>query len=122
MWIQNLKLNNFRNYFYENIDFNEDINIFLGDNAQGKTNLLESVYYLANAKSFKTVRDKDIIMFKEASMKLEGRIRKDNSFKNVSIEASEKDKDIYVNGIKYAKNKDLKALFKLVLLDRKSVV
>lgn len=115
MWIQNLKLNNFRNYFYENIDFNEDINIFLGDNAQGKTNLLESVYYLANAKSFKTVRDKDIIMFKEASMKLEGRIRKDNSFKNVSIEASEKDKDIYVNGIKYAKNKDLKALFKLVL-------
>lgn len=115
MWIQNLKLKNFRNYFYENIDFNEDINIFLGDNAQGKTNLLESVFYLANAKSFKTVRDRDIIMFDESSMKLEGMIRKNNSFKNVSIEASDKDKDIYVNGIKYAKNKDLQALFKLVL-------
>lgn len=115
MWIQNIKLNNFRNYFYENIEFNRDINIFLGDNAQGKTNLLESVYYLSNAKSFKTVRDKDIIMFKEKSMKLEGQIRKGKSFKNVSIETSDRDKNIYVNGIKYAKNKDLKALFKLVL-------
>ncbi|MDD7305445.1 MAG: DNA replication/repair protein RecF [Peptoniphilaceae bacterium] len=115
MWIQNLKVNNFRNYFYENIDFNEDINIFLGDNAQGKTNLLEAVYYLSNARSFKTVRDRDIIMFKENSMKLEGKIRKKNSFKNVSIKVNDKDKDIYVNDIKYSKNKDLKALFKLVL-------
>lgn len=115
MWIQNLKLKNFRNYFYENIDFNRDINIFLGDNAQGKTNLLESVYYLANARSFKTVRDREIIMFNENSMKLEGRIRKGNSFKNVYIESSNKEKQIYVNDISYSKNKDLRALFKLVL-------
>ena len=67
MRIKNIRLNKFRNYFYENVDFNEDINIFLGDNAQGKTNLLESVYYLANAKSFKSIRDKDLIMFSESS-------------------------------------------------------
>ena len=47
IWIQNLKLNKFRNYLSQNIEFNENINIFLGDNAQGKTNLLESIYYLA---------------------------------------------------------------------------
>ncbi|MDU1316952.1 AAA family ATPase, partial [Anaerococcus hydrogenalis] len=44
MWIQSLKLNKFRNYLSQNIEFNENINIFLGDNAQGKTNLLESIY------------------------------------------------------------------------------
>ncbi|MDU6791460.1 MAG: AAA family ATPase, partial [Anaerococcus sp.] len=75
MWIQNLKLNKFRNYLFQNIEFNKNINIFLGDNAQGKTNLLESIYYLANAKSFKSFRDKDLIMFNEKEMDLEGTIR-----------------------------------------------
>ena len=106
MWIQNLKLNKFRNYLSQNIEFNENINIFLGDNAQGKTNLLESIYYLANAKSFKSFRDKDLIMFNEKEMSLDGIIRKNQSFKNVRIS---------VNEIKYDKNKDLKSLFKLVL-------
>lgn len=115
MWISNLKLYNFRNYFYESIEFNKDINIFLGDNAQGKTNLLESVYYLSNAKSFKTVRDFDIIQFGQKDMRLEGQIRKGSSFKNVQIKLINNEKQINVNGIKYSKNKDLRSLFKLVL-------
>lgn len=115
MWIQNLKLNKFRNYLFQNIEFNKNINIFLGDNAQGKTNLLESIYYLANAKSFKSFRDKDLIMFNEKEMGLEGTIRKGESFKNVQISVKENKKDIFVNEIKYDKNKDLKSLFKLVL-------
>lgn len=115
MWIQNLKLNKFRNYLSQNIEFNENINIFLGDNAQGKTNLLESIYYLANAKSFKSFRDTDLIMFNEKEMSLDGIIRKNQSFKNVHIDVNENKKDIFVNEIKYDKNKDLKSLFKLVL-------
>lgn len=115
MWIQNLKLNKFRNYLFQNIEFNKNINIFLGDNAQGKTNLLESIYYLANAKSFKSFRDKDLIMFNEKEMGLEGTIRKGESFKNVQISVNENKKDIFVNEIKYDKNKDLKSIFKLVL-------
>lgn len=117
MWIQNLKLNKFRNYLFQNIEFNKNINIFLGDNAQGKTNLLESIYYLANAKSFKSFRDKDLIMFNEKEMGLEGTIRKGESFKNVQISVKENKKDIFVNEIKYDKNKDLKSLFKLVLFN-----
>ncbi|WP_243342231.1 DNA replication/repair protein RecF [Anaerococcus sp. AGMB09787] len=115
MWIKDLNLVNFRNYFYQSVEFNEDINIFIGDNAQGKTNLLESVYYLANATSFKKIRDRDIIRFKQSTMSLEGTIRKGRSFKEVKIEVSDKDKSISVNGVKYDRNKDLRALFKLVL-------
>lgn len=115
MWIKSLKLNKFRNYLYQNIEFNENINIFLGDNAQGKTNLLESIYYLSNAKSFKANRDKEIIMFNEKEMVLDGLIRKKNSFKKVYIKTNEFGKDIFVNDVKYDNSKDLKALFKIVL-------
>lgn len=115
MWIKNLKLNNFRNYFYESVEFNEDYNIFIGDNAQGKTNLLESVYYLANASSFKKIRDTDIIRFSQSQMRLAGTIRKGRSFKEVLIEVKDKDKSIFVNGVKYDRRKDLRSLFKLVL-------
>lgn len=115
MWIKDLKLNNFRNYFYQSVEFNEDYNIFIGDNAQGKTNLLESVYYLANGTSFKKIRDKDIIRFSQSQMRLKGTIRKGRSFKEVSIEVKDKDKSIFVNGVKYDRRKDLSSLFKIVL-------
>lgn len=122
MWIKNLKLNNFRNYFYESVEFNEDYNIFIGDNAQGKTNLLESVYYLANASSFKKIRDTDIIRFSQSQMRLAGTIRKGRSFKEVLIEVKDKDKSIFVNGVKYDRRKDLRSLFKLVLLLPKTLL
>lgn len=115
MWIKDLKLNNFRNYFYQSVEFNEDYNIFIGDNAQGKTNLLESVYYLANGTSFKKIRDKDIIRFSQSQMRLKGTIRKGRSFKEVYIEVKDKDKSIFVNGVKYDRRKDLRSLFKIVL-------
>ncbi len=115
MWISNIKLENFRNYKDSNVDFNQGINIFIGDNAQGKTNLLESLYYLANATSFKKIRDRDIINFKKDQMKLDGIIRKGNFFKHVIIDTKSSDKTIVVNEVKYERNKDLKSLFSLVL-------
>ncbi len=115
MWIQDIKLYNFRNYFYESVVFNESTNIFIGDNAQGKTNLLESCYYLANATSFKKLRDKDIINFGQEKMELSGTIRKGRSFKKVLIRVEGADKNIFVNEVEYKRNKDLKSLFKLVL-------
>lgn len=115
MWIKNINLKSFRNYKNESVDFKPGTNIFLGDNAQGKTNLLESLYYLANATSFKKIRDKDIISFGESSMEVSGIVRKDEYFKSVKIELDQGVKNIWVNDIKYDRNKDLKALFSLVL-------
>lgn len=115
MWIQDIKLYNFRNYFYETVSFNDSINIFIGDNAQGKTNLLESCYYLANATSFKKLRDKDLIQFGQDKMEVKGTIRKDRSFKKVEIYVEGSYKNIFVNEVEYKRNKDLKSLFKLVL-------
>lgn len=63
MHIKELELNNFRNYESVKVSFSRGVNIFLGENAQGKTNLLEGIYLHAVAKSFKTRRDRDMIRF-----------------------------------------------------------
>lgn len=115
MWISEIEIKNFRNYHNQFVNFNDSINIFLGDNAQGKTNLLESLYYLANATSFKKIRDRDIISFGKEEMTLKGLIRKDRYFKKVLVDIEDGKKKICVNGVKYERNKDLKALFSLVL-------
>src|SRR5699024_8717124 len=101
-------------YFYENLKFDPKINIFLGDNAQGKTNLLEAVFFCANATSFKKIKDSDLIMFKENEMNLKALIQKNNSFKKIDINVTKEKKTIIVNDIKYKKNRDLKALFNIV--------
>ncbi len=63
MYIKEIELHNFRNYEDIKVSFSKDVNIFLGENAQGKTNLLEGIYLNAVAHSFKTVRDRDMIRF-----------------------------------------------------------
>lgn len=63
MFIDTLALNNYRNYKSEEIAFSHGINILYGDNAQGKTNVLESIYMLATTKSHRGSKDKEIIGF-----------------------------------------------------------
>ena len=61
MYIKNISLKNFRNYSSLNVSFSRNMNVFIGANAQGKTNLLESIFLCAMGKSFKYVSEKEII-------------------------------------------------------------
>lgn len=63
MYIKRIELQDFRNYAKLEASFSEKVNIFIGNNAQGKTNLLEGIYMNAMAKSFKTSKDKELIRF-----------------------------------------------------------
>lgn len=65
MYIESIELKNFRNYQDLQLDFDKGTNIFYGDNAQGKTNILESVYICGTTKSHKGSKDKEIIRFGE---------------------------------------------------------
>ena len=73
MYIKNLELKNFRNYESLKLAFNEKVNIVLGNNAQGKTNLVEAIYLSSFGKSFRTSSDYKLIKFgeKEAFIKVE---------------------------------------------------
>ena len=61
MWIEKLILNNFRNYGKQEIVLNKNMNIFYGENAQGKTNVIESIFLSSIGKSFRTNKDSEMI-------------------------------------------------------------
>ena len=63
MYIKNIELTNFRNYDELKVDFNKNVNLILGNNAQGKTNLLESIYLTSIGRSFRTNKDSDLVKF-----------------------------------------------------------
>ena len=63
MYIESLALKDFRNYEKLDMNFSKNINILYGDNAQGKTNILEAIYISATTKSHRNSKDKDIIRF-----------------------------------------------------------
>jgi DNA replication and repair protein RecF len=69
MIIKNIELENFRNYRSGTCFFDPHVNVITGSNAQGKTNLLEAVYYLSGARSFRTRSDKDIINLDSDSLR-----------------------------------------------------
>ena len=84
MNIKNIKLKNFRNYDDLDLNFKESLNVFVGKNAQGKTNILESIYFSALGKSFRVCKDKDIIKWNKENGKCE--IEFENRFRNKKIE------------------------------------
>ena len=68
--IKKIHILQFRNIKDQYIKPNKDINIFVGDNAQGKTNLVEAIYFLGHNKSFKTKNLKDLIPFNKKDIKV----------------------------------------------------
>ncbi|MGN1013346.1 MAG: DNA replication/repair protein RecF [Clostridia bacterium] len=76
MHINKIKLENFRNYEEQEIDLVNGINLFLGDNAQGKTNIIEAIYICAFGKSYRTIKDNELIMFNKDFCKIDTRYTK----------------------------------------------
>ena len=73
MKLNTLQLENYRNYEEVTLDCHPEVNILIGENAQGKTNLLESIYTLAK-QSHRTSNDKELIRFKADYAKIEGEL------------------------------------------------
>ncbi len=76
MVIKSLELSDFRNYAFLNIDFDEGTNILFGDNAQGKTNILEAVFLCATTKSHRGSKDRDIVSFQAEESHIRAYVRK----------------------------------------------
>lgn len=76
MKIKSLKIKNFRNYDLLNLDFDGSANIFYGDNAQGKTNILEALYITGTTKSHRGAKDRDLIQFEKDEAHIETVIEK----------------------------------------------
>ena len=74
MILKEIKLRQFRNYEALTLEFSPGINVFLGENAQGKTNLMEAIYSLSMARSPRTANEKEMIRWQQDSATLTGKI------------------------------------------------
>lgn len=79
MYLKELQLKNYRNYEALDIKFDNNINVIIGENAQGKTNLLEAIYLLAFTKSYRTSNDKELIRWNEEFAKITARLTKESN-------------------------------------------
>ena len=103
MELTSLKLVNYRNYADLKLDFSDGVNVFLGENAQGKTNLLESIYVLALTRSHRTSSDKELIRWHEKEATISGRVKKNISETPLSLHFSNKGKRARVNHLEQSK-------------------
>ena len=100
MFLRNLELNNFRNISKISLNFDKNINIFIGNNAQGKTNILESIYFLAITRSHRTHNEANLINKESLYTKISGVYDDDTSTAHtLSILLNEKGKKVSVDNI-----------------------
>ena len=115
MIIKSLELDNFRNYGTLSINFDSGTNILYGDNAQGKTNILEAIYLSATTKSHKGSKDRDIIHFDAEEAHIRTYVVKDGLENRVDMHLRKnKSKGIAINGQKIKKAADLLGLLNVV--------
>ena len=115
MVINSLKLTDFRNYESLDINFDSGTNILYGDNAQGKTNILEAIYLSATTKSHKGSKDSDIIAFGKDEAHIRTILEKDNVETRVDMHLRRnKTKGIAVDSVKLKKASELLGLLNIV--------
>ena len=115
MKINRLALTGFRNYEWETVEFSEETNVICGNNAQGKTNLLEAVYLVSCGKSFRTRSDRELVGFGFSSADILADITSHEREQTVNIRLNPGSaKKILVNGVKKTAS-ELSATFNTVL-------
>lgn len=115
MYIESIQLKNFRNYENLELSLDQGTNIFYGDNAQGKTNILESVYLCGTTKSHRGSKDRDLIRFGEEDAHIRMMVMKDGlSYKIDMHLRKNKAKGAAVNGLPIHKARELFGIVNLV--------
>ena len=97
MKLRSLILRNFRTYKSLNISFHDKFNLIYGNNAQGKTNLLEAVYYISSFRPFKSVKNEELITFGQQNAGLKGEIVSETGLDEISIHIVRGKKSVKLN-------------------------
>lgn len=106
MYIDNVILENFRNYESQQVELNKNINIIYGNNAQGKTNIIEAIFLCAFGKSFRAKKDQELIKFNEKNCRVEVSYKKSDREGTIKAEIEDK-KVFFSNGVKQNKISDI---------------
>lgn len=115
MRIKSLKLKDFRNYELLQLDFDASTNIFYGNNAQGKTNILEAVYLSGTTKSHRGTKDRDLIKFGENESHIEVVVEKNSVSYQVDMHLKKSSpKGIAINKLPIRKASELFGIINIV--------
>ena len=115
MRIKSLKLLYFRNYLSMNIDVHPSLNVLVGNNANGKTNIIESIFCLALGRSYRTKSDSECIMFGETATAMSCVVNKNNKNLDIMLGISNKGKSAKIAGVKKNKLTDFVGELNVVL-------
>ena len=116
MFIKRLQMLNYRNYNVLDISLGPHVNVFMGDNAQGKTNILEGIYYCAFARSHRTSKDKELINWNSDNALLSVTVGRERLDKRIDISIlKDGKKAIQINKIKIKKIGELFGNFNVVM-------
>jgi DNA replication and repair protein RecF len=116
MYVKYLKLKNYRNYDELYIELNSKVNVFIGNNAQGKTNILESIYFCSIGKSHRTSKDKELIRWDSSEAAISVHVAKERLDKRIDIVIHrEGKKTMSINSIKVLKVSDLIGTLNVVM-------
>ncbi|WP_413628026.1 DNA replication/repair protein RecF [Fructilactobacillus vespulae] len=103
MQVNELKLRNFRNYDEADVQFSPGVNVLIGQNAQGKTNLLEAIYVLALTRSHRANGNRDLIKWEDKVARIWGVVQRSAGKTQLELTLSQKGKQAKVNHIEQAK-------------------
>ena len=116
MFIKRLQMLNYRNYNVLDISLGPHVNVFMGDNAQGKTNILEGIYYCAFARSHRTSKDRELIDWNSDNALLSVTVGRERLDKRIDISIlKDGKKAIQINKIKIKKIGELFGNFNVVM-------
>ena len=115
MKIKSLKLLYFRNYLSTNIEVHPSLNVLVGNNANGKTNIIESIFCLALGKSYRTKSDSECIMFGETATAMSCIVNKNDKDLDIMLGINNKGKSAKIAGIKKTKLTDFVGELNVVL-------
>ncbi|MGH7885222.1 MAG: DNA replication/repair protein RecF, partial [Thermodesulfobacteriota bacterium] len=115
MILKSITLKNYRNYKSQSLVFHPKFNIIHGDNAEGKTNLIEAIYLICNFRPFKQVKNEELINFSFETSAIKGELEADNGLNEVHITIKKEGRHTRLNGkIVYSISRYL-GKFKVVL-------
>lgn len=116
MFIKSLEVLNFRNYVHEKTDFASGLNLIVGANGQGKTNLIEAICMLSTGRSFRTSKEKEMVGFGKDSFIVRAMVHSSNREYKIEIKVGKEiRKAVNINSIPIEKITDLLGIFNVVI-------
>lgn len=122
MIVTKLVLRNFRNYAYLDLEFQKGLNIIVGDNAEGKTNIVEAIHFLSLARSFRTNESSELIMKTRQFATIEARVEQLTTKKEIVALLTSSSKKITCNGKMVKRISELSNLINVIVFEPKDAL